>query len=189
MSNVYPCQLSRRYIYSKKLTREEVELFDQPISSLLIIKKNIQNPDLRQCRLQARQNHKAQTNKKQTKWEKLWREETIKWIHWHSRIAHVWHWTVEDGIWGHGHWFDQPGFKIRELISNWRSFDRRVSLVLLSVSIKPLEPMATSEQLKPSSIMSDTRDEYWSSLNRWAFLMFVSNDTDNVKRITRLSVG
>ena len=54
-------------------------------------------------------------------------------------------------------WF----LRSENLIGNWRSFDRRVSLVLLSVSIKPLEPisMATSDQSKPTSMMSDTRDE------------------------------
>ena len=48
---------------------------------------------------------------------------------------------------------------------SWISFEKRVSLLLLSVSIKPLEPisMATREQLKSASLMSETREEYQST--------------------------
>ncbi len=41
MSNVYPCQFSRRYLYNEKVTREEAELFDQPLYITINIYQDI----------------------------------------------------------------------------------------------------------------------------------------------------
>ena len=49
---------------------------------------------------------------------------------------------------------------------SWITLDKRVSLLLLLLSIEPVEPIstATREQLKPSSLMSETREEYLSRM-------------------------